>query len=191
MKTKYILHGGFTRKDTELNRSFFIECTKTLTPNAKILLVFFASGDEDKSDVATEIGELFRSCSPEKNFAYVVATKDNFSEQLKTSDLIYFHGGNTPTLLETVGHYPEMISLFSNKIVAGSSAGAYMLAQIGTAHTSEHIREGLGLVPVRLVCHHNSTELPPSPQSLIEITQVRTDLPLVYLEDCAWQVFEM
>ena len=49
--TKYILHGGFNRVDNELNRSFFSECMKDLKEDCTVLLVLFATRDENEKPI--------------------------------------------------------------------------------------------------------------------------------------------
>ncbi|MFN3692880.1 MAG: Type 1 glutamine amidotransferase-like domain-containing protein [Candidatus Paceibacteria bacterium] len=114
---------------------------------------------------------------------------EDFETDCSNADAIYFHGGNTPTLLAALKDYGDIERLFTGKTVAGSSAGAYMLSAYGAAHTSEHFRQGLGILNVRVICHFESTELPPSPTSLAEIYSTHLDLPLVVLRDCESKVF--
>ena len=189
MITKYILHGGFTRKDNDLNTSFFNELTRDIPEDAKILMVFFASGDEDKTSTYKEIVEKISKSKYNSQFSFIFATKENFEVDCNNVDAIYFHGGNTPTLLTALKDFGDIERLFVGKTVAGSSAGAYMLSTYGTAHTSEHIRQGLGIINVRVICHFESTELPPSQTSLVEINSSHLDLPLVTLRDCESKVF--
>ncbi len=189
MKTKYILHGGFTRKDNDLNASFFHEFTSDIPTDAKILMVFFASGDEDKTSTYNELIEKISKSKQNSQFSFIFATKENFEVDCGNADAIYFHGGNTPTLLATLENFVDIERFFIGKTIAGSSAGAYTLSAYGTAHTSEHIRQGLGIINVRVICHFESTELPPSPTSLAEIYSTHLDLPLVTLRDCESKVF--
>lgn len=98
-----------------------------------------------------------------------------------------FTGGNTPALLKVLKDYSNLESLFSQKTVAGSSAGAYMLAKYGTAHTEESIREGLGIVNKKVVCHFQSPDKPPTESSLTELKKIAPKLETVYLKDCEWQ----
>ena len=168
--TKYILHGGFTRVDNNQNNLFFAEFLKDVKNNGKVLLVFFAA-EGDRID--SLFADIVRQCESQLNgrqVTFIQATLETFGEQLKESDAIYLHGGNTPTLISVLKNYPNLEEMFSGKIIAGSSAGAYALATLGTSHTEEHIREGLGFLPIRLVCHFESSELPPSETSLIELT---------------------
>jgi peptidase E len=190
--TKYILHGGFSRKDNELNRGFFCEFVRDVPPGGTVLLVYFASepGDDINLRFANHRQQI-SSLVHNKSFNFVVAEETEFVDQLSKADAVYFNGGNTTLLLATLGKYHGVKELLEGKTVAGSSAGAYALAAYGTAHSEEHVREGLGLVPVRVVCHYESVDLPPSETSLKEITNIATKLELVLLKDCEWRVFEL
>jgi peptidase E len=191
MKTKYILHGGYTRKNNELNKSFFQEFAIGIPNEGTILMCFFASGQEDKSDVFEELQQKFIKNSSGKNIHFALATEVDFLHQVKSSHGLYFHGGHTNTLLSKLKKYSNLESYFDNKTVAGSSAGAYMLARYGTAHNEEYVREGLGFVDVRVVCHYASDELPPTETSLHEILQIKPQFELVLLRDCEWKVFNV
>jgi len=78
--------------------------------------------------------------------------------------------------------------LLEGKTVAGSSAGAYALARFGASHDEAEVREGLGLVPIRIVCHYESTELPPNAESVSLLKNTAPELELVFLKDFEWKV---
>lgn len=75
MKTKYILHGGFTCKDNDLNASFFHEFTSDIPTDAKILMVFFASGDEDKTSTYNELIEKISKSKPYSQFSFILPSQ--------------------------------------------------------------------------------------------------------------------
>lgn len=188
MSTKYILHGGFTRIDNDLNRIFFNELVKDVHKNSNVLMCFFATED-DKTDVFFELSEKIQKQSTKNDFSFTLADKDKFIDQLKKADVIYFHGGHTRILLNELIKYRDLKQYLSNKIVAGSSAGAYALAKFCAAHDEEHMREGLGFLPLRVVCHYQSKELPPTEASLSELKNVAQELELVLLRDCECRIF--
>lgn len=120
-----------------------------------------------------------------------MATEENFLKELKNADAIFFNGGNTHKLISTLQNYPNLKQIIEGKTVAGSSAGAYALATYGSAHSEKTLRKGLGLVPVRIICHYESPKLPPSKESLEFIKNTRPDLELVYLKDYEWKVLNL
>ena len=188
--TKYIIHGGFTRYENELNNLFYKEFVKDIPDSGTILVIFFASGNEDRKEAFEDQKRKFTEASNGKSFNCVYATEEHFIEQLAQADALFINGGDTTVLLRTLRQFENIQSYFTQPTIAGSSAGAYALAKWGTAHTEEHIREGLGLLPLRVICHHESEELPPSNNSLKEIKEIAEDLELVKLKDCEWKVFE-
>ncbi len=188
--TTYILHGSFTRIDNDSNRSFFAEFLKDVQDNGKVLLVFFAAKDDRVDSLCIEITKLCRGQLNGKQVTFTQATIEGFEAQLEESDAVYLHGGNTPTLISVLKNYQNLKEKFAGKTIAGSSAGAYALATYGAAHTEEHIRIGLGILPIRLVCHFESPELPPSETSLIKIVQADQSLELIYIRDYEWKSIE-
>jgi peptidase E len=189
--TKYILHGGFTRADNELNRSFFSEFGNNLKDGDKILLVLFASTNPYKEELFRDLVKRFNSHIHAANVSFTHATEADFEAQLLEASAVYIHGGNTPTLMTALKNYPNLKEKFSGKTIAGSSAGAYALATYCTAHTEEHFRKGLGILPIRLVCHFESAELPPSDTSLAELREADQSLELICLRDSEWKVVQV
>jgi peptidase E len=151
-------------------------------------MCFFASGEEDKVNTYNELCSKFTKFSNDKQIEFIFAKLESFIEDIKQAEAIYFHGGNTPTLLKALKSYSNLELLFSQKTVAGSSAGAYMLAKYGTAHTEESVREGLGIVDKKVVCHFQSPDMPPTESSFAELKKIAPELETIYLKDCEWQV---
>lgn len=188
MSTTYILHGGFSRRQSKENESFYQECVRRAGENARILLCFFAAETERVDELFEEMTEKFRQAGAVGTC--VLATQETFSKELEVAQLVYFHGGHTPTLLLLLRQHNVTRASFVGKVVAGSSAGAYALATHSAAHSESSVRDGLGCVPVRLVCHFGSKELPPNTESLSKLQAMHIDIPIVYLNDCAYQVFD-
>lgn len=119
----------------------------------------------------------------------MLATEEDFISQVRQANAIHFRGGHTPKLISTLAQYTDLVSELKPKTLSGSSAGAYALAKYGPGHSEEGIREGLGIVPVRVACHYESPELPPNPKSYAELVELAPELELVQLRDCEWRVF--
>ena len=129
--TKYILHGGYERKDNELNNSFYREIAEDLPASATLLLVYFASEDEDQEATFKEQANRIREIVG-KDLNIELASEGKFLEQVEQADAVHFRGGNTPKLLSVLRRYPELPTLLrTKKVVSGSSAGAYALAKYG------------------------------------------------------------
>ncbi len=188
--TKYILHGGFTREENESNKAFFQEFVKDIPDDGKVLLVYFASRTDEEQKLSFESHvKTIKENSQGKNLNFQIATKENFIEEISQADAILFNGGSTNKLLAVLRNYPDLKAMFKNKTVAGSSAGAYALAAFGASHSEEAMREGLGCVPLRVICHYESPKLPPYPKAVELLRNTRQDLELVTLKDYEWKVF--
>lgn len=190
-KIKYIVHGGYTGVENKSNKEFFSEIVKDLKNEAIILLVFFASWNEDKTEKFNSLCLKLNSINPDKNFKCVYATKDDFLKQIEESDAVFFNGGRTQDLLETVAKFDldSIRSNFNGKTIVGSSAGAYMLASLGASHDDENIRKGMGFLDIRLVCHYNSLNHPQNDKSFIRLKNLNIDKELVLLRDFEWKIF--
>ena len=188
--TKFILHGGFTREANDLNDSFFRELLNGVPDNSTILLVYFASRTEEGALEKSEI--LIKKCTDAtlaKNLKFTIATEEGFLKEIKEARVVFFSGGSTNKLLKTLRLYPDLTPFLEEKTVAGSSAGAYALAVVGASHSDESVREGLGLVPLRVICHFESEKLPPSQASVKVLMNTMTNLELVTLKDFEWKAF--
>jgi hypothetical protein len=185
-KTKIILHGGYSRVDNDLNRSFFAELVKDMPPGGAVLLCYFAYEGDYSKHVAAHTAFVHAARS---DVRVMVANEDAFESEVRHADAVYLNGGHTPRLFSALQKYPfgEMIR---GKVVAGSSAGAYVLAHKGAAHTGEEARLGLGITRKNVVCHFESETLQPTKQSLREL-QEDVEREIVYLGDFEWKCFEV
>jgi len=189
MKTKFILHGGFTSTRNEFNRSFYEEIGRDVSDGGTILLIYFSRKEEDVESCFKQDSERILEQSNGKGFTILLATEEHFIDQLKKSDALYMRGGNTDRLLTVLKKFPDFKNLIKGKTVAGSSAGAYVIGTYGAGHTVENIREGLGLLPIRTICHYESSELPPTEKSVEILKNTASELELVLLRDHEWKMF--
>ena len=154
MKIKYILHGGNAQHVNSENNKFFAEILKDTKNKVKILLVEFAGGDE-KTDLNYQIDKSqFMRVRGEKELSFEVATKLDFIEQIKKSDIVYFSGGTTIRLMDKLKEYKNLGGSFSGKIIAGESAGANSLSVYCYSKYGGSVVQGLGLVPVKTIPHY-------------------------------------
>jgi peptidase E len=186
--TKYILHGGFTSTDNELNRTFYEEIVRDVPNDGTVLLVYFASEDGGVADKGVQDEARIAAQAHGKKLNILVATEGEFRAQLAQADAVYFRGGSTEKLLAALKPYNILKSLFEGKTIAGSSAGAYMLSTYCAAHEGTELRAGLGILPLRVICHAESDRLPPTPESVAELEAREQNLELVVLKDCEWEV---
>ena len=155
MKTKFILHGGFTpNKQDENNSDFYKEILKSASEKVKVLIVPFAK-DPERIPVTTRrvMGE-FNNNKDEKKIDFEVANEESFLEQIKSADIVYFQGGTTLKLLEVLKKFPEMKYLLGGKMVAGESAGANVLGSFFYSPSANGVFKGLGILPIKIIPHY-------------------------------------
>ena len=186
--TKYIFHGGGTRKNTDNNDSFYEVLMKEVPQNGIILLVYFASRTDDNSDKIAYDTQKCIEFSQQKGPVVHVATINNFLKEADEADVIYIRGGSTEKLINVLRQFPDLKLVFENKnkIVAGSSAGAYALSTLYSSHYEDVIGEGLGIVPVRVVTHYQSNTMPPKEGSVTLLRNTSADLELIILKEGEW-----
>lgn len=191
MTTKFILHGGYTRYDNELNQSFLNEVVKDVPENGKVLIVLFATDDGKVEEYFANFKEKFSEHTQGRKLDYVKATKKGFLEQVKSADAIYIQGGDTDKLIRTLKEYPEFAGNIKDKTVAGSSAGAYVLSAYYYTNSQNKVLEGLGILPIRTVCHYQS-KIHPAPEGIDPVSDLNkfgNNLELVLLKDFEWKLF--
>jgi peptidase E len=189
--TKYILHGGYTSTENDLNAGFYREISKHVPENGNILLVYFSRDDENYDEVFKQDSEKIVAQAEGKKLNLKMASKENFENELDWTDSIYMRGGDTQKLIDTLKKYPEFGNKIRNKIVSGSSAGAYAVSTYYYSNSNGQIQKGLGIVPLRVICHYKSEiheNVGGDPVELME--DYPEDLELVVLKDFEWKIYE-
>ncbi len=155
--TKYILHGGKTSKKSRNNERFFAEILKNLSGPVNLLIVYFASSKPQWADKFRQDKNNFYSNNPSKKINFVMASKNIITlvNQIKKADVIYIRGGRQieePKLI--FSKIQNLEELFSGKVIAGSSAGAYFLSAY-SIDSLGNLRKGLGILPIKVLGHYN------------------------------------
>jgi peptidase E len=180
--TKYILHGGNAQKQNADNDKFFKEVLRDLPEAACILLVHFAAALEKVETYRERDIAQFERNKGSKQLSYLFAAESDFTSQIAQADAVYFCGGTTVRLMQSMARFANWQQLFTDKTVAGESAGANSLAKYCYSKSGGGIINGLGLVPVKLVCHYSGEheeDLENSPENL----------EIVLLADYQYRVF--
>jgi len=189
MKTKFILHGGYTREQNELNEGFFRELVASIPDKGTVLLVYFASDDD--IDKFEDDKKRISSFLENNEVSFIRATKEDFIDQVKNADVIYLRGGNTEKLKNQLNIYPELRESILGKTIVGSSAGAYVLVKYYYTNSRNEVLEGFGFLPIRIICHYHSKIHPVSANTdpVTVINKFDNNLELVLLRDYEWKVF--
>jgi peptidase E len=182
--TKYILHGG-TGKGTRGGKDdLYREMLKDAPHEVRVLLVYFAKELDRIAINQEEDTEGFTKEKGDKVLTFEVANEEHFVEQAKQADVIYLHGGSTPKLLSALKKFPGLKELFEGKTIAGDSAGANVLASFSFSVSGDGVLVGLGIVPIRLLCHYFQ-------ERAHSLDDVAPELELVRLREYEQQVFNM
>jgi len=181
--TKYILHGGYMKVDNALNRGFFNEISKGLKEKAKILIICFARKENEYKEIFERDKKNILNNTDSKTLQISSASKDNFIEQLKESDAILIEGGDARQLLETLKQYLDFKEVIEGKVIAGSSAGAYVLSKYFYSNTEDKIFEGFGILPIRTICHYNGEQ-----ELINRMDKYPKEFRLIVLKDYEYEI---
>ncbi len=150
--TTYILCGGNDREYEQ----FGINLQKVVSErveNIKLLDVYFA-GDDDKAKARFEDWSgWFDEYFPD--IERVLATQDDFADQVAWANVIFMHGGRTEKLLEALPNIAEVKELLRGKVYIGSSAGAnYMSGHFLSQDNG--VQRGSGILPINVAVHYDT-----------------------------------
>lgn len=177
--TKYILHGGYTRERNFDNDSFYREWAQGLNGRIKILLCLFAEFKEKYFD---EDKERLLKQTENKDLQLEMAVIDKFERQVKNSDVIYFRGGSMTNLLSALRKFPNLENLFFEKVIVGSSAGAYALSKYFWNNDKNILQDGLGILNIKCFCHYRNEDK----ENLEKLLNYKENLPIITLPDYKW-----
>ncbi len=155
---KFILHGGVTSVANNANKEFFREIVKGLADGAVVLLIYFSRPAEEWSKLFQQDKDIMTAVADGKVLQFVVATKHDFADQLRTAGAVYLRGGSTDNLLASLKKCQDFKILIQGKVVAGSSAGAYALATKYYSNSKAALLDGLGILPIKIVCHYAGSQ---------------------------------
>ncbi|HCR35929.1 hypothetical protein A2130_00185 [Candidatus Woesebacteria bacterium GWC2_33_12] len=183
MKTKYILHGGYASRVNVENDKFFKEILINTPQKLKVLLVFFSKENDRIPVNRDEDIKMFVKNKDNHDLEFEVAEENRFVVQIKRSDIIYFHGGNTQKLVDALNMFSNLKESFEGKVIAAESAGANALSAFYYSPVTNTPNKGLGIVPVKLSPHFDGTT------GGKELEEVASDLESCYLPEFKYKVF--
>lgn len=153
-KTTYFLCGGNDRKYENFFKKLAKEITK-IVETPRILDVFFAKPEQEWKNQLKTHTDFYDKYF--KNYTHQMATLENFYDQIKNADVIYFHGGSTELLLEKLPDFGKVEEAIQGKIYVGSSAGANYLSK-HFLNREKIVVKGSGILPINIVVHYESDD---------------------------------
>lgn len=186
--TTFILHGGRSKNLSEQNNDFFKEIIIQTPPGGTILCIYFAKPKEQWREKFANDTTFFHQIpnSADKKFVLANNTDDTFISQLKLSETIYISGGNTYLLIEKLSHIKNLSTIFQDKVIAGSSAGALALSTYFFNTDDNTVGSGLATLPIKIVCHYEESRS----NDVNKLRQYKEDLPIYTLREQEFVVVE-
>ena len=170
---KYFLVGG---KDDDLKSNYLEKTLLSLTKKIRPRILFFPTAMRDSQNTINHFIKTFNNLLVDIEVITLYKKEysfKNLDELFENSDIIYFSGGNTATLVEKVKELKIDILLkkyeSTNKIYAGISAGAilYTISGMGDSYSyMDHGKvynykmvDGLGMLNFYICPHYQKEDL--------------------------------
>lgn len=194
MTTRIILHGGNSSKKSHKNERFFREIVDGIDKETiQILCVYFARPEGRWEDSHAVDQSIFRALGIDLGLEIETELAaydlDEFVRQINDSDVIFINGGMRGHLKDTllkigVERFRQMIQ---GKTLVGISAGANILSKYYYSMVTGGIREGIGLLDIKLLTHYSEE----SSDQLTQLKIFRQDLPLVTIAEEEYVTYEI
>lgn len=191
---KYILVGGYVHKASDEGKAFCEELIKGIDKKpVKILDCMFARNIEDWESSLEKDREFFNRFITD--FELELADPDNFTEQVKNSDVIYLRGGYTRKIMELLTKNLDWVKELDGKVLVGTSAGADAIAKYYTVLSTKRVGDGLGLLPIKFIPHWDSDYSDDEAHNinwqdeLDKLKAYKEDLPIFTLREGEFKVF--
>ena len=190
--TKYILVGGYPRKAQDGGKAFAEELVKGFDEPVRALECLFARPRDNWEKAYAEDTEFFTKHLPGKQVEFQLAQPEKFLEQVQWANAIYIRGGiSEAQLIAFADQSGDWVKELDGKTLAGSSAGADVIAKYYYSLDDLKLGEGLGLVPVKVIPHWRSDYNAPNvdwDKALAELKNYKEDLPVLMLREGEFRV---
>lgn len=151
---KFLLHGGRVLDECVENRTYFRRIVDSLFC-PRVLVVLFAK-HPDRVEAAEQALLARFSQATDSVLDLQFASEDSLYSQMEWADVLYFHGGQSLRLVDRMRpHLDHLRTCCGGRVIAGESAGVNMLHQWFVSHSEGGLREGLGILPGAVICHHD------------------------------------
>lgn len=189
MKTTFLLHGGMTRCKDERNDTFFQRVTEGLADGDTVLWIGLARRDREERERILQRDTDMILAHTSKAIEVAKAELGTLDEQAAAAHAIFITGGNTEGLVSDISQKDSFLEAIKGKVVAGSSAGAYLFAAYYFACQDAAIRPGLGVLPLRIMAHYGNPAFNATAENLNWFKEnTPSDLELLVLPECEWRV---
>lgn len=193
MKTKYILVGGYPNRAPDKGKAFCEEVIRGFNEPVRILDCMFARPEDTWAEELAYDKKFFKDHLPNKKIEIELAEPDKFLKQIKWANAIYLRGGKTSKLMQLLGANKRWEGELNGKTIAGTSAGANIIAKYYYGLDSLKIIEGLGLLPIKVIVHYRSDYNAPNidwDKAYSDLKNYKEDLPIVTLAEGQFEIRE-
>ena len=194
MSTRYIWVGGRPNKAPDGGKAFCEELTMGFTEPVKILDCLFTRPKDNWEQAFEQDQDFFSNNLPGKKLEFKLAQLENFSEQIKWADTIYIRGGSAEEYVVDLFRKNILwLGELDGKTLVGSSAGADLMSKSYYDLDALKLREGLGLLPYKVLVHWKSDYNAPNidwDKAYEELKNYKDDLPIITLREGEYKVFE-
>ena len=186
MAKSIILHGGNSDKKSRKNDRFFREIISSINgENVLVLCVYFARPQERWEASYAEDQSIFRALGIEtvRNIDTKMADyrTDDLLKDISEADVIFINGGFKGHLKETLLQIgvDKFRKMTKDKVLVGISAGANILGKYYYSQAVDGIREGIGLLDIKILTHFSSG----STKQLELLRNYKEELPVVTIAE--------
>lgn len=153
--TTFILSGGNINSANEKKIEYYNFLLNSFD-NANILVIAFARDKSEWPVVEEETKKEFARYSDNVDVTSASTDPNKFKNQVSLADIVILKGGNTDMLIDHLSklHFADLN--LKNKIISGSSAGAYALSKKYYSLTHQGVKRGLGLIDTNIIVHYLS-----------------------------------
>ena len=188
--TTFILHGGESSRNTQANRDFFTRIIQTENKDRlNILCVYFARPTYRWEESFEEDCAIFHELHSRKKLNFTLATLDikTFNQQILKSDILFMNGGLQGCLKETLEDLDSFRDSIRGKVVVGISAGANILSKYYWSSVAQSVREGIGILPIKLLCHYEVNDR----EEVKALEEYKEELPLYKLPEEHFEIIHL
>lgn len=156
MKTKLILNSGGVKRREDLKKQFHQEMVKGLPLKLNILICSFAQGREFWEEKFPGYSASIKEDLPEHDLSFTLAMPDDFANQIKDADIIYFNGGDDHLFAYWMDKFE--FRLFEGKVLATNSASSDYLSDSFWPNDWKKPMMGRGVLPIKFIPHYEADE---------------------------------
>jgi hypothetical protein len=184
--TKFILHGGSVWESEDRGRGLAEELVRDAHAPVKILLCYFAWPRLQWEALFAGHTIQFHTFGLNKRFELQMARPDIFLSQLDWADSVLLVGGRESDLRRLLEKSSGWEKKLDGKTIAGSSAGADIIAKYYYNLDTLQLEEGFGLLPIKVLVHYRSDYNAPNidwDKAEVELKNYKEDPPLITLPE--------